>query len=229
MSTSSKLSNFFKMRFSKIMDRLEDPMETLEYSFKKQSDLLILIKRSIVSVLTSKKRLEIQIYRLNVSVKEFEQKAHRLVELGKEDLAESLLLRKHELLGQIEEIKLKIEELDAEKEQLIATEAKLTNNLEFLRAQKEIIKAQYAAAKTQVKIDEAVTGLSKDFTDIGTAMERVKEKTLELKAKTTAIEELVEINIFADKVNEDKADRELLKAEIAFKAKDELKKLKESL
>lgn len=229
MSTTNKLSSLLKMRFAKIMNRLEDPIETLDYSFKKQSDLLVMIKRSIIDVLTSKKRLEMQIYHLNTSIKEFEKKAYRLIELDKEDMAESLLVRKHELLGQIEKIKIKIGQLDTEKEQLIATEAKLTNNLEFLRAQKEIVTAQYTAAKTQVKIDEAVNGLSKDFTDVSTAMERAKEKTLELKAKTTAIEELIENNVLMDKVNEDKANAELLKAEVAFKAKDELRKIKESL
>ena len=177
MGSIGKLSSMVKMRFSRMVDKLEDPRDSLEYSFEKQRELLIQTKRSIAEVITSKKRLEMQLHRLEISSKEYEEKAKKLVAENREELAESMLERKHETLAQIENMKQRIEELDVDKEHLMGAEAKLTNNLEFLRVQKEVIKAQYTAAQAHAKIGEVATGLSDDSNDIGNVIERARERT----------------------------------------------------
>lgn len=225
MGSIGKLSSLFKTRFSKLVDRLEDPRDSLEYSFEKQRELLIQTKRSISEVLTSKKRLEMQLQRLEAAGRDYEERAKKLLESDREDLAQSLLERKHESLAQIEDIKQRIEELENDKESLMASEAKLTNNLESLRVQKEVIKAQYTAAQAHAKIGEIATGLSDDSTDIGNVIERARERTDELKAKSAAIEELVENNVITDHAGS-AVDNMIKKSEISTKAKQDLERLK---
>jgi len=227
MGSLGKLSSMVKMRFSRMVDKLEDPRDSLEYSFEKQRELLIQTKRSIAEVITSKKRLEMQLHRLEISSKEYEEKAKKLVAEDRDELAESMLERKHETLAQIENMKQRIEELDVDKEHLMGAEAKLTNNLEFLRVQKEVIKAQYTAAQAHAKIGEVATGLSDDSNDIGNVIERARERTDELKAKSSAIEELVERNVVTDHLNA-KTSISIGNDEISSKAKEDLLRIKKT-
>ena len=49
-----------KAKFSKLLDRAEDPGETLDYSYEKQLELLQNVKRGVADVVTAKKRLQLQ-------------------------------------------------------------------------------------------------------------------------------------------------------------------------
>ena len=50
----------FKAKFSKALDRAENPNETLDYSYEEQLRQLQNVKRGIADVTTAKKRLELQ-------------------------------------------------------------------------------------------------------------------------------------------------------------------------
>ena len=54
---SGRMSTVVKAKISKLLDRAEDPSETLEYSYQKQIELLQNVKKGIADVVTSKKRL----------------------------------------------------------------------------------------------------------------------------------------------------------------------------
>ena len=56
----SRASLVLKAKLSKVLDRAEDPGETLDYSYEKQLELLQNVKRGIADVVTAKKRLELQ-------------------------------------------------------------------------------------------------------------------------------------------------------------------------
>ena len=55
-----RLSLIFKAKFSKPLDRAENPNETLDYSYEEQLRQLQNVKRGIADVTTAKKRLEMQ-------------------------------------------------------------------------------------------------------------------------------------------------------------------------
>ena len=57
---SGRMSTLIKAKISKMLDRAEDPAETLEYSYQKQIELLQNVKKGIADVVTSKKRLQLQ-------------------------------------------------------------------------------------------------------------------------------------------------------------------------
>ena len=57
---SGRMSTVIKAKISKLLDRAEDPAETLEYSYQKQIELLQNVKKGIADVVTSKKRLQLQ-------------------------------------------------------------------------------------------------------------------------------------------------------------------------
>ena len=59
-----------KAKISKLLDRAEDPNETLDYSYEKQLELLQQVRRGVADVATSKKRVELQSEKLEASGRE---------------------------------------------------------------------------------------------------------------------------------------------------------------
>src|SRR5215218_11166633 len=63
-----RMSLVIKSKLSKLLDRAEDPAETLDYSYEQQRQLLQNVKRGIADVATSKKRLQLQTDKLEQSL-----------------------------------------------------------------------------------------------------------------------------------------------------------------
>src|SRR5665647_1114454 len=68
MSLLDRMSTEVKAKINKIIGKMEDPRETLDYSYEKQIELLQNVKRSVAEVATSKKRLELQKAKLQESI-----------------------------------------------------------------------------------------------------------------------------------------------------------------
>src|SRR5919107_594112 len=61
------MSTVIKAKISKLLDRAEDPSETLEYSYQKQMELLQNVKKGLADVVTAKKRLQLQSQKLSMT------------------------------------------------------------------------------------------------------------------------------------------------------------------
>jgi phage shock protein A len=207
-----------KSKFSKLLDRAEDPSETLDYSYEQQLRLIQDVKRGIADVATSKKRLQLQTDKLEQSLVRLETQARDALAAGREDLARQALERKTAAQAQLQGLDQQIEQLEGQQEKLVASERQLNAKIEAFRSQKEVIKAQYSAAEAQVRIGEAATGIGEQMADTGLAIQRAREKTEQMQARAGAVEELVEAGTLEDFTagEQTQLDREL--AQIASKS-----------
>lgn len=216
-----------KAKISKLLDGIEDPRETLDYSYQRQLELLQDVKRGIADVTTAKKRLELQRDKLKKKVSKLEKQAKDAVNVGRDDLATLALTRKQETLIQLESVIAQAEQLQKEQDKLVAAEQRLSIKVESFRTKKETIKAQYTAAEAQVKISEATSGISEEMSDVGNAIQRAEDKTEDMQARAAAMDELIDIgtldNIWDD---QDSIDRELSKVSTDAAVKAELAQLK---
>src|SRR3954465_6376676 len=89
----SRASMIVKAKFSKLLDRAEDPTQTLDYSYEKQVEMLQNVKRGVADVVTSKKRLQLKTNQLEQSVVKLETQAREALAAGREDLARQALGR----------------------------------------------------------------------------------------------------------------------------------------
>lgn len=192
MGVLSRLTALIKAKMSQLLDQAEDPAVTLDYSYERQLELLRDVKRGIVEVVTSRRRLELQAEKLRQNTATLEQQARQALAAGREDLARLALQRRQAALQQLQGLDGQIADLEAEQNRLQTAEARLAAKVESFRAQKEVIKAQYSAAEAQVRIGEAATGLSEEMAAIGIAIDRAEQKTERMRARATAIDELVE-------------------------------------
>src|ERR671939_1330644 len=91
---AGRMSTVIKAKVSKLLDRAEDPAETLDYGYQKQLELLQNVKKGIAEVVTSKKRLQMQQDRLKQQVVKLDTQARQAVAANREDLARMALERK---------------------------------------------------------------------------------------------------------------------------------------
>ena len=198
MGILSRVSTLFKSKMNQALDNIEDPRQTLEYSYEKQLELLQNVKRGLADVVASKKRLELQADKLRQQSDTLEQEAKQALAVNREDLARVALERKQASTSQLDGLQHQIDDLQKEQDKLTAAEQRLTSKVESFRSQKEVIKAQYTAAQATVKIGEAATGLSEEMADVGMAMQRAQDKTDSMRARAAAIDELVDQGTLQD-------------------------------
>ncbi|HLC29231.1 MAG TPA: PspA/IM30 family protein [Dehalococcoidia bacterium] len=231
MGLLTRMGTVLKAKMNALLEGAENPAETLDYSYEKQLELLQNVKRGVVEVVTSKRRIELQSAKIQGQVTTLEQQAAQAVAAGREDLARLALQRKQMALEQLQGLGSQLTDLEQEQQKLTAAEARLSARVEAFRTRKETIKAQYQAAEAQVRIGEAVHGLSEEMADLGLAIERAEEKTEKMRARSQAIDELAGSGVLTDLTSPGSTDidRELTKLSADQNVDKEMEALKRQL
>ena len=224
----SRMSAVVRAKLSKLLDRAEDPSETLDYSYERQIQMLQNVKRGVADVVTAKKRLEMQTTQLEQNIVKLETQARDALAAGREDLARQALERKALVQQQLQDLDRQVEGLAAQQEKLVASERQLNAKIEAFRSQKEVIKAQYSAAEAQVQIGEAATGIGEQMADTGLAIQRARDKTEQMQARANAIEELTAAGTLEDFTagGQSQLDRELAQISAGNQVDQELERMK---
>jgi phage shock protein A len=230
---AGRMSTVIKAKVSRLLDRAEDPGETLDYGYQKQVELLQNVKKGIADVVTSKKRLQMQSQKLEQQVVKLDTQARQALAQGREDLARTALERKNLAQTELQSLDTQIAQLETQQEQLTENEQKLRAKIEAFRTKKEVIKAQYSAAEAQVRISEAANGVGEQMADLGLAIQRAQDKTENMKARADAVAELEAAGTFEDLTQlgdgQDDIDRQLHELTSGAQVDDELSKMKAEL
>ncbi len=234
MGIFSRLATLFRIRANAALDKAEDPGQVMDYSYSKQLEQLQQLRRSIADVVTNEKRLEMQQSQLLEKINRLDQQAMQALQANREDLARMALQKKEALLIQINGYEQQIAQLRAQEEKLISMERTVTARVEAFRTQKEMVKAQYNAAQAQVKINEAVTGISEEMTEMNLAMQRAQDKVLTMQARANAMETLIEQGALGEQGllgqgSGDTLDRELQKIASEQNVEAQLQALKQQM
>src|SRR5947209_4554507 len=230
---TGRMSTVVKAKVSKLLDRAEDPAETLDYSYQRQVEQLQNVKKGVADVVTAKKRLQMQETSLQQSVVKLDTQARQALASGHEDLARMALERKNVAQTELQSLDGQVAELEQQQEKLTDSEQKLRAKIEAFRTKKEVIKAQYSAAEAQVRISEAATGVGEEMADVGLAMQRALDKTENMRARADAVQELEAAGTFEDLTSltpgEDDIDRQLRELSSTSEVDNELARMKAEL
>jgi len=188
------------------MERRENPVELLDLSYQKQLELLTQARRGVADVATSRKRLEIQMGKLQAESDKRATQARRALEIGREDLAREALVRRAPIQQQIDDMTAQYQALRADEERLTRASQNLQQRVDAFRTKKETIKATYAAAQATTQIGEAFSGISEEMTDVNMAIERAENKTAQLQARGAALDELTAAGVLDDPTGYGKDD-----------------------
>jgi phage shock protein A len=215
MGLIERMGTVVQAKMNKIMNRIEDPRETLDVSYEKQLEL--------------SQRVELQKAKLQMSIDKLDAQARDALQSNREDLARKALENKATLQAQSAALDQQIADLNDQQQKLMAAESRLSAKVEAFRTKKETIKAQYSAAEAQVKVTESVTGISEEMVDVGLAVQRAEEKTENMKARSAALDELLESGTLTDLSGGDEIENELAKVKAKSTVEDDLAKMKSEM
>jgi phage shock protein A len=210
----SRFLSIFGAKMNKALDRVENPAETLDYSYEKQLSLLKDVRRGLAEIATSKQRLKMQADKLQQQDAKLQDQAREAVLQGRDDLARLALQRRQSLEPQLQSLSTQVTQLDEQQAKLSHASEQLQQRIDAFRTQKETLKAQYQASSAQVKINESFTGLSREMNDLGTSLQRAQDRIEQMQARSTALDELIESGALEDYTTqqitgEDDIDRQL--------------------
>jgi len=200
------MSMIFQANSDKAIDKMDDPRETLDYSYQTQLELLQKVRRGVADVATSRKRVELQLNQLQQSADKLDRQARDALGGGREDLAREALTRKSGLQQQLGDLQTQHAQLQGEEEKLVRASQRLQAKVDAFRTRKETIKATYSAAEAQTRINEAFTGIGEEMGDVGLAIQRAEDKTAQMQARAGAVDELIASGVLEDQTGQTKDD-----------------------
>jgi phage shock protein A len=200
MGVMKRVSLVFKAKANKALDKMEDPRETLDYSYQRQLEMLTRVRRGVADVATSRKRVELQMNQLQQQSTKLEDQAKKALSMGREDLAREALGRKASFQSQLNDLQAQYAQLQGEEEKLTRAAQGLQAKVDAFRTRKETLKATYTAAEAQTRISEAFSGISEEMGDVGLAIQRAEDKTAQMQARAGAIDELLASGALDDMV-----------------------------
>lgn len=230
VSLFKRFGTIIVAKLSKIANAMEDPRETLDFSYEEQLGLLKQVKKGIADVSTAKYTLIQQRDSVKIKIDKYDEQAVAAVKIERDDLAKEALTKKNQQEVSLIEIEKGVANLQREEEILIKTQSEIETKLELFKSKKEVLKAQYTATESLTSINESITGLSDGLMDIGSAVERIEDKTNTMRARSNAITDLIDKGVLTNVMDTgDKIDRELAKANVNVNVDEQLQKIKDSI
>jgi phage shock protein A len=198
MTLFQRAHDIVNAKANKALDAAEKPDEMLDLSYEQMLDQITQVRRGLVEIAASRKRIELQEQQFQHTVDHLQDQARAALGQGREDLAREALSRKAAAQAQIDA-------MEPQHEQLVQEEAKLETTLDALqkrvnnfRTQKEVLKAQYTAASAETSIGESAAGISQTFGDSGAELQRTQDKIEQMQARAGAVDELLASGVLED-------------------------------
>ncbi len=198
MTLFQRAHDIVQAKASKALDAAEKPDEMLDLSYEQMLDQLTQVRRGLVDVTASRRRIELQEQQLHHSVDHLQDQARAAVSQGNEDLAREALSRKAAAQAQIDAMEPQDEQLTEQQTKLEETLETLQKRVNDFRSQKEVLKAQYTAAKAESSVGESTAGISQAYGDSGAALQRAQDKIATMQARAGAVDELLQSGVLED-------------------------------
>ena len=169
-----------------------DPRVTHLTSHQKQRALLNQVAKAGKEVTAAKERLRAAADAVRAKLPAMEEQARQELTAGRESMARLALQRRQVVINELQTLERQLAEVEKEDAALAMIEQRLSGQIEAFAARQEVIKARFSAAEAQVRINEAMTGVSQDFADLTATLQRAEHTTDEMQARATAIDRLVQ-------------------------------------
>jgi phage shock protein A len=193
MKLLRRVTTMFKAKINAAVDGVEDPREMLDYAYEEQRELLVKTKQGAIEVAAARAQLDGQARRLTERATKVEDQARRAVEAGREDLARLALQKRQTLAVEMQDLAPQVTQLRGEEQRMTRACHELSARVDEFKVRRGVVAARYDAAKAQVGVGEALSGVSGEFAELGMALGRAMEKTERMQARAEAIDSLIDL------------------------------------
>ena len=227
MSLFQRAHDIIQAKANKALDAAEKPDEMLDLSYQQMLDQITRVRRGLVDIAASRKRIELQEQQFQHTVNHLQDQARAALAQGRDDLAREALSRRAAAQAQIDGMETEYQQLTEQEQKLEQTLAALQERVNSFRSQKEVLKAQYTAASAENAVNETAAGISSTFGDTGEDIQRAQDKIASMQARAGALDELLQSGVLEDVGGDtDEIQQELDEAGTAAQVDKELAALK---
>lgn len=228
MSILTRYKAIFQAQANAVVDQLEDPKVSLDYSLTRLEGNRRQLGHSLIDMSSAKRRLENQRDQTAAAVARYAQQARASVEAGRDDLARTALLRKQEAEARQAELKTNVENLDHQVTNLKQSQISLEGKIAAFRSRVEELMAIYVSSQAQMRIREALTGISEDLADVDNTIQRAEARIQNMQSRADAIDALIAGDVLADVLTPgaDDIERQLVRIGRSRVVEKELARLK---
>src|ERR1700728_4290827 len=121
MSLFQRSHDIVAAKADKALDAAEKPDEMLDYSYNQMLEQITRIRRALVDIAASRKRIELQETQLQHSIDHLNDQARSALGQGREDLAREALSRKAAAQAQIDGMEPQHQQLTEEEQKMEQT------------------------------------------------------------------------------------------------------------
>jgi phage shock protein A len=198
MTLFQRAHDIVQAKASKALDAAEKPDEMLDLSYEQMLEHLTDVRRALVDIAASRKRIELQESQLRHTVDHLQDQAKAALSQGNDELAKEALSRKAAAQAQVDDMDAQHAQLAEQESKLEQTLAALQQKVNQFRTRKEVMKAQYTAAQAMTSVDETAAGISTAFGDSGAELQRAQDKIAMMQARAGAMDELLQSGVLED-------------------------------
>ena len=185
MGMFDRLGTLFKANINDAISKAEDPEKILNQLILDMQQQLVDAKKQVAVAIADEKRLKKQYENEAALAKDWETKAMKAVQAGRDDLARQALTRQQQYGAQAEALKGQWEQQRAASETLRGQLQQLNNKIEEAKRKKNLLIARSRRAEAQKKIQATMHGLDDDsaFSAFDRMAEKVDQKEAEAEAQ----------------------------------------------
>jgi phage shock protein A len=194
-----------------------DPRLEAPSPYQRQLELIGRVRAALAEIAVSKKQLEGRTEAIRRTCALLRTQARVALEGGFTDVARLALQRRRAALAQLDLLETQIGEISNEESRLMLAAQQLAAQIESIRARQDVLSARYTAAEAQLRIGEALAGVSGDLQALCDELERTEARTEDMQTRSEAIQDLMESGILSvpgglpnlDVVHADEAETDL--------------------
>jgi phage shock protein A len=188
MGLFDRISRVFRSNVNAAVSAAEDPEKILEQTVVDMQEDLVKLRQAVAGAIASQKRIEQQYKQADVQADEWYKRAQLALQKGEETLAREALSRKQTFSETAVSLKQQLDQSSGQVAKMRQGMTDLESKIAKYKTEKDMLKARAKAAKATEQLSQAMGQI--DTTSAVGAFDRMKEKVLEMEAKSEAIAEL---------------------------------------
>jgi len=221
-----RLTAKLKNGLESLLQPAEDPRDAFLDPRERQQNLLARVQEALAQNRALCQHLENRISQVRTQLPNLERTAQQALAAGREDTARQALRQRQLTLNELKNLEGCAKEVALEEGRIGLIEQHLSAQIETLNVRQEVVNARYTAAESQMMAQEAISDINNDLSYLGLALEKVEQNTEQMQARTTALNELVDIGIVESASSPSEVAKQLLEVEVTKAVEAELARLK---
>ncbi len=220
-----------KGTFQALLAPAEDPRQMFVAGYERQRELLGKVQQALNDVAESKRKLQAKTSEVRQKLERLQDKARQQLRAGRDDLARIALRQRQVALAMLAALEEQIREVEQDEQRLGLVEQRLTAQIESFYARQEVIAARYSAAEAQIRINESLSGVSRELADLGVALQEAEQRAEHMQARASAIDQLIDTGVLelAGAPHVDQVEAKLAQTDVAAAVDRELDALRAEL